>query len=82
MEEQFVRRGDAQSGGDGSRIYNAGPLCHFLRWMRLLEQLLRYLTEIVNKTDSRVLFQRIVDATREMLIKKKLDLNNKTTKQN
>lgn len=37
MEEQLVRRGDAQPRCNGPGIYNAGSLRHLLRWMRLLE---------------------------------------------
>lgn len=37
MEEQFVRRSDAQSRSNGPGVYNAGSLRHLLRRMRLLE---------------------------------------------
>lgn len=67
MEEQFVRRGDAETRGDRSGIYDAGPLRHLLCRVRFFEQLLWYLAEVVNEADSRVLLQRIVDAAIDTL---------------
>lgn len=76
MEEQFVGRGDAQTRSDRSGIYDAGPLRHLLRRVRLFEQLLGYLAEIVDETDGRVLLQRIVDTAIEMLFSRTLILRD------
>lgn len=70
MEEQFVGRGDAQTRSDRPGIYNAGPLRHLLRRVRLFEQLLGYLAEVVDETDSRIFLQRIIDAAIETLLKR------------
>lgn len=68
MEEQFVGRGNAQARSYRSGIYNASSLRHLLRWMRFFEQLLGYLTEVVDETDSRIFLQRIINAAIETLL--------------
>lgn len=62
MEEQFIGCGETQPRGDRPGIYNTGSLRHLLCRMWLLEQLLRYLTKVVDETNGRVLFQWIINA--------------------
>lgn len=52
MEKQFLRRRDALRRYDVVRVQNRGAsLRHLLAWMRLFEELFRYLAEVVYKAD-------------------------------
>lgn len=63
MEEQFLRRRYPLRGYDVIRVqYGGAPLRHLLAGMSLLEQLFRYLAEVVYETDRRIFLKRIVNA--------------------